>query len=121
MGTKSMGRAITESAVPDESGAESDARAQRIRTMLLARCQRVDGSEPLVRVRNLSAKGLCGARGAVVDFAVGELLHIAFEGVAPIAASVTWIDGGRMGFAFRNPISLTDLAAARASRQSSPA
>ena len=111
-----MGQTISSISPPSTNAAETDAdiRAQRIRTMLLARCIRADGSEPKVRVRNLSAKGICGARGTVIDFAVGETVHIAFGNVAPIAASVTWIDGGEMGFAFRNPISLADLATARA-------
>ena len=112
-----MGRTTSPDDTGTETGTEADiaaeARAPRIRTLLLARCLRADGSEPAVRVRNLSAKGLCGARGAVIDFAVGEPLHITFARVAPIAASVTWIEDGQVGFAFRNPISLSDLALAR--------
>ena len=116
-----MGRTTSPDETGTETGSEADieadiaaeARAPRIRTLLLARCLRTDGSEPTVRVRNLSSKGLCGARGAVIDFAVGEPLHITFARVAPIAASVTWIEDGQVGFAFRNPISLADLALAR--------
>ena len=64
--------------------------------------------------RNLSAKGICAVRGAVIDFAMGESVRIEFDRVAPISASVTWMDGILMGLAFRNPISLADLASARA-------
>ena len=116
-----MGRTTSPDETGTETGSEADieadiaaeARAPRIRTLLLARCLRTDGSEPTVRVRNLSSRGLCGARGAVIDFAVGEPLHITFARVAPIAATVTWIEDGQVGFAFRNPISLADLALAR--------
>ena len=111
-----MGRMMPVEAGFDIVGPEDEARAERIRTLLLVRCLRADGSAPLLRVRNLSAKGVCGVRGTVIDFAIGENVHITFDRVAPISASVTWIDGMLMGLAFRNPISLADLASARASR-----
>ena len=111
-----MGRMVPVEAGSDVVGPEDDVRAERIRTLLIVRCLRADGSAPLLRVRNLSTKGICGVRGAVIDFALGEDVHIAFDRVAPISASVTWMDGILMGLAFRNPINLADLAAARASR-----
>jgi hypothetical protein len=112
-----MDRTISSISPPSADVIETEAgiRTERIRTLLLALCIRADGSEPRVRVCNLSAKGICGARGTAIDFAVGEPVHIAFGNVAPIAASVTWIDGGQLGFAFRNPISLADLVTALAS------
>lgn len=109
-----MGRMVPVEAGSDIVGPEDEARAERIRTLLLVRCLRVDGSAPLLRVRNLSAKGICAVRGAVIDFAMGESVRIEFDRVAPISASVTWMDGILMGLAFRNPISLADLASARA-------
>ena len=112
-----MGRMMTVKTMPDTIVAGDETRAERIRTLLLARCRRTDGSAPLLRVRNLSTKGLCGVRGAVIDFALGEAVQVMFDGVAPIAASVTWMDGILMGLAFRNPISLAELAAARAASQ----
>lgn len=107
-----MGRMI----LPEPGGQASDdvVRAERVRTLLLARCRRFDGSAPRLRVRNLSARGLCGVHGNVIDFAVGEPVHIVFDRVAPVAATVTWVDDLLVGVTFRNAIDLDQLAALRA-------
>lgn len=89
-------------------------RADRVRALLMAKCLRADGSAPQLRVRNISAMGLCGVRGAAADFAVGEAVSIAIDHADPIPATIAWIDSMVLGLSFREPVDLAEVLAGQA-------
>ena len=97
----------------NRKSAKPGERSPRNATMLAVRCERQDGSTPTIRVRNLSARGLCAHCAHIADFAVGEALHIAFANLEPVAASIVWLRNRQVGIAFRNPVDLETLAEAR--------
>jgi hypothetical protein len=89
-------------------------RQPRNATLLVAECAR-EGSVPFaLRIRNLSASGLCGHFTGAADILPDVAARITFPHVEPIPARVVWQDGNQLGIQFLNPIDLQSIAGARA-------
>lgn len=89
-------------------------RQPRNSTLLVAQCEREGGLPFPLRIRNLSASGLCGHFSGAVDIAQDVSARITFPHMEPVPARVVWHDGNQLGIQFLNPLDLKCIADARA-------
>ncbi len=112
-----MGR--KEDAVAPDAAVDAE-RLQRNSTLLVARCEREDGSVVPIRIRNISASGLKGESRDVVDFDLDEPIKLRFPNLSPITAQVVRYARGEIGIRFNRKIDLEQLTAVRATASPIP-
>lgn len=94
-------------------------RAKRSSILMLVRCRRGDGTESVIKVRNVSSTGLRGDCADIVDFDSDEPVKLIFRNTAPVSASVVWSESGEVGFTFGKVIEIDRVVQAH-SRQLPP-
>ena len=105
-----MGRKIGEvadTATPAE-------RARRNATLLIASCERNDGSSVKIRISNISETGLKGECHGLVDLEVDELVKVRFRNLASLSAQIVRYENSEIGIRFLRPIDVNRLIKLRA-------
>lgn len=116
-----MGRKKSNEIQPELADGKGSPRHPRAATLLRVQCDRADGEQLFMRVRNLSETGFGGLCDSVVDFADDEVVKIHFPHMSPVKASIKWYAGKEAGVQFSQHLDLKRIAEARAAATVVPA
>lgn len=93
--------------------ARLDERAPRNKTLLVASCERADGSVVALTVLDLSASGFKARCPGLGHIDVGEPVRVTFPNMKPIVAQIARLSDERLGISFVRPVDPARIAVAR--------
>lgn len=97
-------------------GKPARSRSPRISTLLIAECERRDGSRLSVKVRNISATGMKGECGPVPFLGAEEEVLVHFPNLTPISGRIVRYVKPALGVSFAEPVDLDEINRARKER-----